>query len=137
MYQHKSVFTEKLYHEAILLLNEAKEYMQFQAPHDISSLSFQDSFFLSCEVTRVTARLTEIISWILVQKAIESGKISPMNVSGFIKKLKGDETLTVDSQETCPVPIPPKLEDLLEKSRNLYLRLLWLERELGDDEEDK
>ena len=133
MLTRDSAFTERLFQEAICLLHETREYMQWQAPLDLNTLSMQDSLFLSCEVTRVTARLTEIVAWLLAEKAQQMGQIPELNFSSR-PRLSGDEICIADSCKTCPVSIPPKLYELLDKTRNLYIRLLRLEKMLEVNE---
>lgn len=130
MLTRDSAFTERLFQEAVCLLQETREYMQWQAPLDLNSLSMQDSLFLSCEVTRVTARLTEIVAWLLAEKAKQMGQIHELGPLHSKPRLSGDEICIADSSNTCPVPIPPRLHELLDKTRNLYLRLLRLEKML-------
>ncbi len=120
-------FIEKLFQETILLLHETRDYIEWQAPHDLNSFSTEDSMFLSCEVSRTTARLTEIMAWLLAQSARKLGQITEHRLLKTKPCLSGDENCIIDSTLSCPVTLPIRLLELLDKTRNLYLRILRLE----------
>lgn len=117
---------EKYYQEALKLLDEGRDYLEWQAPIDLNSLSATDNLYLTREVARLTARITEILAWLIVQKVILNGRFQP------ITKIElGDQThCKQDSREACPIPIPPELLDLLDRSLKMYERVERLEENL-------
>ena len=108
------------------LLEEIHNYIRWQAPVDVEHMSRDEIFKVSCEAMRVTVRITQIISWLMLQKAILDAKVSSEEV--FLEKfpiLQGKSCLE-KSSEIDP-QMPSRLRELLIKSRKLYLQTKMLE----------
>jgi len=119
-------FIERFYQEAIKLLVESRAYLQGQAVHDTNSISPDYGLFITTETTRVTARLTEIIAWLLAYKAMSGTNY--LQLYRAAPKLSQDPDCMEDSVANSTHPLPHQLNYLLTETRNLYLRLLRLEQ---------
>jgi regulator of CtrA degradation len=119
-------FIEKFYQEAMALMQESREYMTQQADQDLNSLSPEYALHIGSEITRVTTRLTDIMAWLLLHRA--SRGTSYLRLHKPSPKLNADETCLEDSTATSLYPLPHQLHQLLDETRNLYLRLLRLEQ---------
>jgi regulator of CtrA degradation len=108
------------------LLHLTHEYIKWQAPIDVEDLGPHETFRISCEAMRVTIRLTQIITWLTLQKAILSGDVTREEIltEGY-QVLRGQTCIESDSEED--IAIPPRLRELLKESRLLYERILRLD----------
>jgi len=108
------------------LLKETHDYIKWQAPVDVEYMSQEDIFKVSCEAMRVTVRLTQIVSWLMLQKAILAGEISRKALLVDISPILQGKPCLEESSEVDPF-FPPRLRELLRKSRELYVQTLRLE----------
>ncbi len=115
-------FFDRTYEEALSLAREARDYFAQQEPTDRTAISPFDQRWESCEAMRVTARLTQIIAWLLVQKAVHAGELTRDDAKDPERRLSGQEICSA-ILENEKVSLPPRLSDLLERSRSLYARI--------------
>ena len=126
-------FFNRTYEEAVALAREARDYFAREAPNDRSGLSPFDQLSESCETMRITARLTQVIAWLLVQKAVHAGELTREDACAPERRLSGQEICgaVMDNDQ---VTLPPRLSDLLERSRQLYQRIERLDAMLSAGE---
>lgn len=120
------LFMPKVFDETMQLLQDAHEYFhlfgeddQLRIPHDLKSL-------YSCEMSRITLRLSSIMAWIMVQRAIFTGKISGDDAGSY----------SLDFQEACMVDnrmlhgvLPSYVCYLLDRTLELYERVQRLDNQ--------
>jgi len=127
-----TAFFGRTYDEAFALLVDARNYVAYEEDFDRENLELFQRLVMSCETTRLTARLTHIMSWLLFQKAVYVGEIG----RGFSEqarcRLSGHQVCLDDSAETEKV-LPSRLLTLLERSRRLYVRVARLDELLVRD----
>ena len=119
-------FLNGTYEEAMKLAAEAREYLAFQEPKDRVQLPPRARMVVSCESMRVTARLTQVIAWLLVQKAVQAGEMTREQASHSDNRLGGHAVCDLDG----PVdeqPLPPRLSELMQQSLGLYQRVARLD----------
>ncbi|MCP4923994.1 MAG: DUF1465 family protein [bacterium] len=120
-----SIFFEEIFQEAMMLIEETRHYIQAHAEEDVQRVSPGEGLYYSCEISRITARLTEIMSWLLTQKALVSGEIS-LEDDPFYPSLQKDSVCLHDSAREDRIKTPLSLKWLLEKSLSLYKRVIHL-----------
>lgn len=120
-----SAFLDRLHAETLGLLVQARNYMAFKQPRERVG-DGRTRLAVACESLRVTARLTQVLSWVMILKAAEIGEIP--------KEAVLDERWRIDDRETClddsgrgSGAVPPGLRDLLRASLLLYLRVARLD----------
>lgn len=69
---------DSLYTEAMLLADEARAYFDEHGRDDRETLDPMLRVGFSCESLKVTTRLMHVIAWLLTQRAIETGELSPI-----------------------------------------------------------
>ncbi|MBY0272987.1 MAG: DUF1465 family protein [Alphaproteobacteria bacterium] len=112
--------------EAHRLLSATHDYIKWQAPKDMNTMDPHMTFLLSSEAMRVTVRLTQIIAWFMLQKAILEGELtSEESLSESCHVMQGEECLNQSSEEDKE--IPPRLRELLKESRIFYFSILRLD----------
>ena len=69
-------FLNKTYDEAVALLVETRNYLAYGGVKERGDLDPVDGLHFSLETLRLTAILTELMAWLLVQKAVFAGEIT-------------------------------------------------------------
>ncbi|MBF0307231.1 MAG: DUF1465 family protein, partial [Alphaproteobacteria bacterium] len=69
-----SAFLDRLYAETLGLLVQARNYMAFKQPRERAG-DPAARLEVCCESLRVTARLTQVLSWVMILKAAERGEV--------------------------------------------------------------
>ena len=68
-----SAFVQRAYDDTYALLLAMRDYVSGQSSDDANRLEPTDRVRLSLELSRVTRQITEIMAWLMVQKAIAAG----------------------------------------------------------------
>ncbi len=122
-----TAFFNKTYEEALALMVEAKEYLEWHERDDGGLLLDLDRLRLSREAMRVTARLTEIMAWLFVQKAVVVGELTRAEAAREPYTLSGQEVCAPDDPDHGH-GLPAKMVDLLDRSHRLYVRVSRLDQ---------
>jgi len=120
-----TAFFGKTYGEAMELLIEARDYLAHREPIDRQVLAPLDRLRMSRETMRLTARLTQIMAWLLAQRAVFNGEISQRDALGDRGALAEVE-ICMAGEEWAPAA-PQRLASLLDRSRRLYVRVARLD----------
>jgi len=122
-------FRNPAYHEALDLLSEAHTYISYRQALDESKMSPRQRLLMSYETMRLTARLTQIMAWLMMQRAIQHGDIG-RDDAGFDPAIEVSvDVLALDERELEEAELPRGLRYLMEKSHNLYTRIQRLEEQ--------
>jgi regulator of CtrA degradation len=107
-------------------LHTTHNYIKWQAPLDVMEMNPQQTYKVSCEAMRITVRLTQVIAWFLLQKAVLEGELTREEfLSEDCRVLRGKHCL--ESASEFDPELPLRLRELLKESRTLYLRILRLD----------
>jgi len=120
---------ESLYTEAMLLADEARTYFDQHGRDDRSELDPFVRVGFACESLKVTTRIMHIVAWLLTQRAIESGELSP-GVEPRPERRLGH---AADIDESLVVQLPPAAQRLVNASVDLYARVKRLDYERSDE----
>jgi regulator of CtrA degradation len=107
-----------LYTEAMVLADEARAYFDRFGREERDSLDPVLRVGFSCESLKVTTRLMHIIAWLLTQRAVEAGELSPVQARKPMRRL-GDEP---ESDQAVLDRLPDSARALIESSRDLFAR---------------
>lgn len=127
-------FFSRTYDEAYSLLVESRNYLQqLKAdPRSIDkTLSLSERVRFSCETMRHTTRLTQIMAWLLAQRAFQAGEITREEALGESYKLSAQDVCLESVKDE---QFPAALEKLLERSLNLYQRVQRLDDDFRNSE---
>jgi regulator of CtrA degradation len=106
-----------LYTEAMLLADEARSY--FDRDPIAGGLAPQASVAFSCESLKVTTRLMHSIAWLLNQKALIAGELSPADASSDARDLG----YAPASDNFLAEQFPYEAQEIIHASEELYYRL--------------
>ncbi len=125
-----TAFFSKTYAEAQALLLDARDYIRVVETANWGQLAV--SLVHSQETLRLTTRLTQIMAWLLVQRAVHAGEISRKEALAEQYRLGGQGVCFDDGAENSPA-MPVQLRALLRQSRRLYRRIARLDEMIARD----
>lgn len=114
---------DSLYVEAMVLADEARGYFDQGARIEREALDPLGRVTFSCESLKVTTRLMHVIAWLLTQRAVDSGELSPRDALDPARRL-GDAPVT---DEVVMAQMPPDARLLIEGSIDLHRRVARLD----------
>lgn len=122
-------FIKRTYDEAMDLMIEARNYMRYTTPRQRGGETGDGrrALHFSCEAMRVTSRLTQVIAWLLVRRAVEAGEMTPDEALAEAHRLSG-QTVCLDETSHHDEALPMQLRSLLFRSYCLYQQVERLER---------
>ena len=114
---------DTLYVDAMLLADEARGYFDQGARIEREALDPLGRVTFSCESLKVTTRLMHIIAWLLTQRAVDSGELSPRDALDPARRL-GDAPVT---ENTVLANMPDSARALITASIDLHRRVARLD----------
>jgi regulator of CtrA degradation len=121
-----SALFEKTFDEGMALVEETARYLDGGGREASRDLPRKAAMLYAGESMRVTTRLMQAASWLLVQRAVHDGDMEADAASSDRYRLGSKEIClgkSADSVESLPLA----LRDLLERSDNLYRRIARLD----------
>jgi regulator of CtrA degradation len=113
------------YKETLDLMVEARNYLAYQGGRERPQMDELDRLKMSCEAFRVTSRLTQVMAWLMGQRAVQTGEISLADALERFP-VEGDEVCLDDSGREDQA-LPHGLRSLLDRSHQLYRRVSRLD----------
>ncbi len=123
---HTIAYFDSTFDEAMALAREARDYLAYQEESDLARLGPVGRMAVSCESMRLTARMTQVVAWLLVQKAVHAGDLSREEAAQPRFRLAGQGVCDAD-ETLAEEPLPERLAELLERSSQLYQRVARLD----------
>ena len=121
-----TAFFGKTYDEALSLLEEARGYLSMLEPLERRHLEVSERLKLCTETTRMTARLTQVMAWLLTQRAVYEGEMTQHQALIDTVTL-ADVDVCMERAESGWEGLPLRLVGLLDRSQRLYLRVARLD----------
>jgi regulator of CtrA degradation len=81
-----------LYRDGMTLIEEVASYLDGDGRADSRLLPREASFLYATESMRLTTRLMQLASWLLLQRAVNEGEITPENARSEKEKVKFSAT---------------------------------------------
>nr|WP_242468881.1 DUF1465 family protein [Rhodovibrio salinarum] len=120
------VLIVRTYDEALELTRAVRDYIAHQAPVDRAALDHDTQLVASCEEMRATARMTQVMAWLMLQRAVQDGEVDRAETLKPGNRLSGQETCLAEPA-IDPAYLPERLNELLTRSRSLYERIQRLD----------
>lgn len=118
-----------LYAEGMGLVEETAAYLDGDGRNASKVLPRMASVLYSAESMRLTTRLMQMASWLLLQRAVNNGEMSRDQIMSEKNKVRLD-TFNVDREAPGWSELPESFRDLVERSQRLQKRIALLDREI-------
>ncbi|WP_375410290.1 DUF1465 family protein [uncultured Methylobacterium sp.] len=120
-----------LFREGMALVEESAAYLDGQGREESRLLSRDGTLAYASESMRLTTRLMQIASWLLVQRAVAEGEISA--AQAMQEKTRVRLTTPDLPRADAGAVLPTSLQDLIVRTRRLHARVLHLDGLISDD----
>ncbi|ODT67632.1 MAG: regulator of CtrA degradation [Pelagibacterium sp. SCN 63-23] len=117
---------DALYREGMALIEAVAAYLDEEGRIESRVLPREAGFLYATESMRLTTRLMQLASWLLLQRAVNEGEISRENARSEKEKVKFSAT---PSQRGGPgyADLPAQLRDFIDKGDRLFERVMQLD----------
>ena len=114
---------EALYREGMTLIEDVATYLDGEGRGDSRILSREASFVYATESMRLTTRLMQLASWLLLQRAVNEGEITKENARAEKEKVKFSAT---PSERGGPGydQLPAQLRAFIDKGDRLFDKVM-------------
>ncbi len=124
-----------LYAEGMALVEETASYLDGQGRAASKVLPRMASVLYAAESMRLTTRLMQMASWLLLQRAVNNGEMTREQVISEKSKVRLD-SFNVDRNAPGWNDLPESFRDLVERSLRLQNRVALLDREIYRPSDD-
>jgi len=121
-----SAMFDRTFDEGMALVEETARYLDGKGREEARVLPRKAAMLYAGESMRVTTRLMQAASWLLVQRAVRDGDMEPEAAVNERYRLGSKEICLGASTEDVSV-LPAELCDFLVRSDNLYRRISRLD----------
>ena len=119
-----------VFREGMALVEAAATYLDGEGRKEARKLKPPHSLAYATESMRLTTRLMQLASWLLIRRAVSEGELTPEQAIEEQRKIK----LPVTSSEKPArelSALPLKLRELISQSLKLQDRVIRLDEKLG------
>jgi regulator of CtrA degradation len=126
----RSELFERTFQEGMELVEETATYLDGAGRQESKLLSRNAALAYASESMRLTTRLMQVASWLLVQRAVREGDMAPTAACEDRYRLAAEEICLGAADEAAEEDLPPGLTVLLDRSERLYERVRHLDRRM-------
>jgi Uncharacterized protein conserved in bacteria len=127
-----SALFQRTFDEGMSLVEETARYLDGPGREEQRTLSRKIAMLYAGESMRVTTRLMQAASWLLVQRAVHEGDMKVEDAASDRYRLGSKEICFGGSADNVS-DLPKTLQTLLSRSDNLYRRIARLDDVLFGD----
>lgn len=117
-----SALFERTFNEGMGLVEECARYLDGRGREESRALPRKAALVYAGESMRVTTRLMQAASWLLIQRAVQEGDMTAEDAASDRYRL-GAREICMGRREDGIGELPRKLVDLLNRSESLYRRI--------------
>ncbi|MFQ5971784.1 MAG: DUF1465 family protein [Alphaproteobacteria bacterium] len=125
-----TLFVDRTLDETVQLLEETRSYVASAESRSDPAAEPATALRATCEALRLTTRLAQVLAWLLARKAVVAGELTTEEARQRKWRLGSAATCGDMSHENDP-ELPGDLQDLLQRSRQLYVRISRLDELVG------
>ena len=126
-----SVLYDNTYTETLGLLTKSETFLRNYSEQRAQQEDQVRDLRVNCEMTRVTARLTQVMAWLLAQKASLAGEISASEAASEKYLIRADPFCLTNNINGQEANYPSPIRELLIDSLGLYKRILALSKQMN------
>ena len=119
-----------MFREGMALVEETATYLDGDGRKESRSLPRAGSLSYATESMRLTTRLMQIASWLLVQRAVREGDMAPNAACESRYRIGAEATAAAGAEAGDLSELPGGLLELLDRSERLYERVRHLDRRM-------
>lgn len=119
------LFLPSIFNETLALLFDAHEYFQSRGMIEQSTIEHAARADYANEMTRITLRLTSIMAWIMVRRAVHAGRIAE-DTAGQQYRLEAAEVCCEHRPQVLAI-LPFYINHLSERTLRLFERVYRLD----------
>lgn len=123
---------KKLFGEGMKLVEESATFLDGPGRDAVKDLNRAASLLYGTESMRLTTRLMQLASWLLLQRAANEGEMSVEQIKAEKEKVKL-ENLPPAEADLTQYELPEEFTNLVEQSIKLQARIVSLDNELYGD----
>jgi regulator of CtrA degradation len=112
---------ERMFHEGMDLVSETAAYLDGEGRAESRALDRSAALSYASESMRLTTRLMQASSWLLVQRAVREGEMTPAQARDPKYRLGARKVCGAESELSDGLPV--RLVVLLQRSARLYERV--------------
>jgi regulator of CtrA degradation len=116
-----------LFREGMALVEDAAAYLDGEGREEAKALPRAVSLAYAAESMRLTTRLMQIASWLLLQRAVSQGEMTRTQAASERHRVKLSQQDLASNQEVFGV-LPEKLRQLTIHSMRLQARVIHLDQ---------
>lgn len=130
----KSEAFRELFREGMGLVEQTAGYLDGDGRAESNRLTRSAALTYASESMRLTTRLMQIASWLLVQRAVSEGEITTMQAQREKERVKLTSQDGGGASDTQMAGLPERIRFLVAASLRLHARILHLDRLIGGGE---
>ncbi|HUZ91100.1 MAG TPA: DUF1465 family protein, partial [Methylocella sp.] len=115
-----------LFQEGMDLVSRAAGYLDGDGREDAKLLPRPAAVAYAVESMRLTTRLMQAASWLLLQRAVNEGELSRAEATAEKRRIRLSEQAVVSNKDIL-AKLPPRLRDLIGLSLRLQARIIHLD----------
>ena len=124
----RSELFERTFQEGMELVEETAGYLDGEGRQDSKLLSRNAALTYAAESMRLTTRLMQVASWLLVQRAVREGDMPP--AAACEDRYRLNEEPGRAEAESARAELPRGLLSLADRAERLYERVRHLDRRM-------
>ena len=125
-----------LFHDGMSLVEESANYLDGLGREHAKTLDRSAAMLYGAESMRLTTRLMQLASWLLLQRAANEGEMSREQILEEKTKIKLGETVHKTDNEAWD-HLPEEFRELVGRSMILQNRVTTLDAELSGSDSEK
>lgn len=121
---------DRIFSEGMALVERSAAYLDGEGRRESKGLPSQTTVLYATESMRLTTRLLELASWLLIRRALKEGEITPEEAQRKRGRVRL-QSLGRPSHTKGFTELPQGLRDLIEASFALHDRIVQLDRAMN------
>jgi regulator of CtrA degradation len=127
-----TTFFGRTYDETLDLVRRTRDYLLLFGERDCAALDMVAILAYSAETSRITTRLTHLMAWLLLQRAVHEGELTVEEARREAPELARIK-VCIDRACVDAERLPERLARLLDESDRLYRRIMRLDEMIRRD----
>ena len=128
----RSEMFHRTFADGMALVEETAAYLDGAGRRDSKLLTKSGALAYAAASMRLTTRLMQIASWLLVQRAVRQGDMPPADACEDRYRLGAERA--DDARDDGAVELPGMLLELCDRAERLYGRIAYLDRRMYREE---